>query len=39
MSDEEIIYYYDTTNITLLEMSSLSGKSIGYLKALLYPGE
>jgi len=35
MSDAEIIELFDTTNITLAELSVRSGRSIKALKALL----
>ena len=35
MSDAEIIELFDTTNITLAELSARSGRSIKALKALL----
>ena len=35
MSDWEIIDLFDTTNITLAELSRLTGKSVKELKALL----
>lgn len=35
MSNDEIINLYDTTNITLLELSAISGRSIPTLKKLL----
>jgi hypothetical protein len=38
MSDAEIIDLFDTTNITLAELSSRSGRSIKDLKALLMGG-
>ncbi len=38
MSDNEIIDRFDTSNITLEQLSKLSGKSIKYLKKLLMGG-
>lgn len=38
MSDREIINLFDTTNITLAQLSDLSGRSIKDLKYLLIGG-
>ena len=38
MSDQEIIDLFDSTNITMSELSSRSGKDIPYLKKLLMGG-
>jgi predicted HTH domain antitoxin len=38
MSDNEIIDRFDTSNITLEQLSQLSGKSVKYLKKLLMGG-
>lgn len=36
MTDDEIIEYFDThLNVTLQELSALSGRSVRYLKDLL----
>jgi hypothetical protein len=35
MTDEEIIDYFDTTYVTLAELSRMSGRSVSYLKELL----
>ena len=38
MSDHEIIDRFDSSNITLEQLSRLSGKSVQYLKTLLMGG-
>lgn len=38
MSDNEIIDRFDSSNITLEQLSRLSGKSVKYLKKLLMGG-
>jgi predicted HTH domain antitoxin len=35
MSNQEIISLFDSTNITLAELSALTGKPVSYLKKLL----
>lgn len=35
MTDQQIIDLFDSSNITLAELSRLSGKSVPYLKTLL----
>jgi hypothetical protein len=35
MTNQEIIDLFDSTNITLAELSARSGKSVKYLKQLL----
>lgn len=35
MTDAEIIDYFDTTYVTLEELSRMSGRSVSYLKELL----
>lgn len=35
MTDQQIIHLFDTTNITLSELSELSGRSVADLKQLL----
>ena len=35
MSDNEIIDRFDTSNLTLEQLSALSGKSVKYIKKLL----
>jgi predicted HTH domain antitoxin len=38
MSDQEIIDMFDSTNITLAQLSTLSGRSVDELKKLLMGG-
>jgi hypothetical protein len=38
MSDQEIIDLFDSTNITLVQLSTLSGRSVAELKKLLMGG-
>ena len=34
--DDDIVYYYDTHfDVTLKQLSALSGRSVSYIKALL----
>jgi hypothetical protein len=35
MSDQQIIDLFDSTNITLAELSAVTGKPVKYLKKLL----
>jgi len=35
MSDQQIIELFDSTNITLAELSSITGKSVKQLKKIL----
>jgi predicted HTH domain antitoxin len=35
MTNQEIIDLFDSTNITLTELSALTGKPVSYLKTLL----
>jgi|DEB0MinimDraft_6_1074348.scaffolds.fasta_scaffold45755_4 lambda repressor-like predicted transcriptional regulator len=35
MTDQDIIDLFDSTNITLAELSRRSGKSVSYLKSIL----
>jgi hypothetical protein len=38
MSDNEIIDRFDTSNITIEQLSKISGKSVKYIKKLLMGG-
>jgi len=38
MTNEEIIDLFDSTNITLAELSAITGKSVKQLKSLLTGG-
>jgi len=38
MSDNEIIHRFDTSNITIEQLSKISGKSVKYIKKLLMGG-
>ena len=38
MTDEEIVDLFDSTNITLAELSAVSGRSVADLKNLLMGG-
>jgi predicted HTH domain antitoxin len=38
MSDQEIIDLFDSTNITLARLSTISGRSVAELKKLLMGG-
>lgn len=35
MTDQQIIDLFDSTNITLAELSRITGKSVSYLKQIL----
>ena len=39
MSDEEIKAYFDSSNITLAELSAMTGKTVKQLKAILMGGK
>ena len=38
MSDEDIIYFYDTSTVTVAELALLCNLSIEYIKTLLLKG-